>query len=122
MRSITARLALCAALAGSAALVSAKDSLGVYETWAAFRDPAEGRGYAIAMPLATASARRIQAYASVGSWPKRKARGQVYFRLGRETRKGTRISLRVGDRWYRMAGGGTNAWAFDATTNAAIRQ
>ena len=114
LRAAMAILALSAA--GS---VAAKDSLGVFGGWAAFHDPDQRRCYAIATPLPGAS-RDQQPYASIGSWPGRGVRSQVYFRLGRQTRKGTRISLRVGSRWYRMAGGGVNAWAADTTTNAAI--
>ena len=121
MQLSTVSRALFAGLAmASAAALSAKESLGVFETWAAFRDPAERRCYAIAMPLQSASRRDLQAYASIGTWPGRNVSGQVYFQLGRDTRKGTRISLRVGNRWYRMAGGGTSAWALDAQTNTAI--
>ena len=120
MRSTIAKIVLASALACSAAIVSAKDSLGIFESWGAFRDPPNGRCYAIATPLPTASQRDLAAYASVGNWPARNVRRQVYFRLGRKTRQGTRISLRVGNRWFKMAGGGSNAWAFDAKTNAAI--
>ena len=114
LRAAVGILALSAAGA-----VAAKDSLGVFEGWAAFSDPDQRRCYAIATPL-RAGAREGQPYASIGTWPGRGVRNQVYFRLGRQTRKGTRISLRVGSRWYRMAGGGVNAWAADPTTNAAI--
>ena len=120
MRSTIARFALIAAFTLSGVAVGAKESLGVFEQWAAFRDPAQERCYAIAVPLPAAAQRDLQPYASIGNWPRRKVRNQVYFRLGRATREGSRISLRVGNSWYKMAGRGTNAWAADARTNAAI--
>ena len=119
MRSHMLKAALALAAFASGNTLMAKDSLGVFGGWAAFSDPDQRRCYAIAAPL-KAGAREGQPYASIGTWPGRGVRNQVYFRLGRQTRKGTRISLRVGSRWYRMAGGGVNAWAADTTTNAAI--
>ncbi|MDG6079634.1 hypothetical protein E3U23_10550 [Erythrobacter litoralis] len=115
-----ARFTLIFVVAFSASTLSAKDSLGIFESWGAFRDAPNGRCYAIATPLPTASKRDIAAYASVGTWPQRRLRGQVYFKLGRRTRPGTRISLRVGNSWYKMSGSRSDVWAFDAQTNAAI--
>ncbi len=120
MRSPIAKFALAAACVVSASTLGAKESLGVFEQWAAFRDAAQNRCYAIAMPLASASQRDYQPFASIGNWPRRKVRNQVYFKLGRNARVDSRISLRVGNTWYKMAGRGADAWAADAGTNAAI--
>src|SRR5438094_497949 len=59
----------------------ARDSLGIFSDWAAFRDPATPRCYAIAMAQPSALRREFQPYADVGTWPRQQTRGQVHFRL-----------------------------------------
>ena len=78
------RKALLLGLALVAAPLAAKDSLGVFGEWAAFRDPSPPRCYAIAMPRQNRAAHDYQAFASIGTWPKRAVRGQVHFRLSRK--------------------------------------
>ena len=68
-----------------AAPLAAKDSLGVFDDWGAFRDPGVPRCYAIAMPERRSGAGDYHAYASVGTWPRREVRGQVHVRLSRAT-------------------------------------
>lgn len=104
--------------------LAAKDSLGVFSGWAAFRDAQIPRCYAIAKadpvgPQATA-ARDYEPYASVATWPERQVRGQLHFRLSRELASGASISLRVGSRSFALTGGGGDAWAADARMDAAI--
>ena len=114
---------LCASLAIAAPL-AAKDSLGVFADWAAFRDTQIPLCYAIAKaepigPLGMA-ARDYEPYASVGTWPVREVRGQTHFRLSRELAQGARITLRVGGRNFTLTGGGGDAWATDKAMDAAI--
>ena len=99
-----------------AAPAAARDSLGVFETWGAFRDPGVPRCYAMAR-----SARRGGpiGYATVGIWPRAKVRGQVYFRLSRAVGPGTRIDLRIAGQTIALVGSGSNAWAPDARGDAA---
>ena len=93
---------------------AAKDSLGVYSSWAAFRDAKQPRCYAIAKPRSGGSS-----FASVATWPKRKVRNQVHFRLPRSV--GSRgANLRVGDRRFALATRGRNAWAQNRQMDAAI--
>ena len=107
-----------------AAPLAAKDSLGVFSNWAAFRDAQVPRCYAIAKaePIGPRgmAARDYEPYASVGAWPSREIRGQVHFRLSRELAQGARISLRVGQRRFALVGGGGDAWAADKAMDAAI--
>lgn len=123
MRKLFALLAItCAALALPAA---AKDSLGVYASWAAFRDPGTPRCYAIAKPLLPIRQRDIdrrdyEPYAAVATWPSRKVRGQVHFRLSRTIAKASTIRLNVGGRRFTLTGGGGDAWAKDKAMDAAI--
>ncbi len=117
MRWIAAALVLVAT-----APLAAKDSLGVFGEWGAFRDPAVPRCYAIAAAQpATANTRRDHApFASVGTWPKQGVRGQLHVRLSRNLAKAATITLSVGGRSFQLTGGGGDAWASDARMDAAI--
>lgn len=117
MPRATKRIVLGAALLAIAVPAAAKLSLGVYDGWGAFRDEAQGRCYAIAEPPYKASNRP---YASVGFWPQQGVRAQVYFRLSREKRAGSAMSVSIGEERYPLRSGGRNAWAVDARTDAAI--
>jgi len=105
------------ALSLLAAPLAARDSLGVFGDWGAFRDPEVPRCYAVA---AAQDARRGQAYASVGTWPRRQVRGQIHFRLSRQTAPGATISLSIGGERFALTGSGADAWAQDRAMDAAI--
>ncbi len=100
-----------------AAPLAAKDSLGVFGDWGAFRDPQVPRCYAIA---AAENAPTGQPYASVGTWPRRNVRGQVHVRLSRNVASSATISLNVGGQRFELTGGGGDAWARDRRMDAAI--
>ena len=110
--------ALVLALVASSA--EARDSLGMFSTWGAFRDPAVPRCYAIAMAEPSARQRDYQPYAAVGSWPRRGVRGQVHFRLSRRLAGNARITLSIGRDRFQLIGGGGDAWATDRRMDAAI--
>ena len=100
--------------------LAAKESLGIFGDWGAFRDPETPRCYAIAAAEDSQRKRDFQPYASVGTWPVRKLRGQVYIRLSRQVAKGARISLTVGRQNFVLQGSGADAWAMDESGNAQI--
>ncbi len=108
------------ALIAIAAPAGAKDDLGVFDDWGAFRDPGAGRCYAIAVPQPSKRAHDYSAYASVGTWPRRDVRGQFHVRLSRKLAEGAAVSLTLGDKRFRLTGGGGDAWAADKTMDAAI--
>lgn len=110
---------LCAfAVAGPA---DARDGLGIFGKWGAFRDPAVARCYAIAMAEPTSGKRtEFQPFATIGHWPKRSLRNQVHFRLSGRIAAGDRVALIVGGRKFPMVGGGADAWAADPGVNAAV--
>jgi len=116
MRIIVAALALLCI----AAPLAAKDSLGVFDDWAAFRDPAVLRFYAITAAEKKKKPGRYEAYADVATWPRQDVRGQVHLRLSRELAKGSYVSLLLGGRRYNLTGGGADAWAKDKRMDAAI--
>ncbi len=99
---------------------SARDTLGVYAGWAAFRDGGGARCYAIAAPVRPAGAPRTDAFAAVGSWPGRGIRSQFSVRLSKPLAPGVRPSLSLGDRRFALRGAGREAWAPDPRTGRAI--
>lgn len=116
------RIGLCLALIAApliAAMLAtplwAKDSLGVYSGWAAFRDPEVPRCYAIAQSPGASGG-----YASVGTWPSVDVRGQVHLRLSREARDTGNVRLAVGNRRFDLIASGQDAWARDKAMDAAI--
>ena len=115
-------MALCGtiALLGIAVPAFARDSLGLYQTWGAFRDAAVPRCYAIAMAEPSTKQRDYQPFVSVGTWPRRALRNQVHFRLSRKLAANARIVLAIGDQRFELVGGGGDAWPADARANAAI--
>jgi hypothetical protein len=110
----------CAALVLCTAPAFARDSLGVFGAWGAFRDPAVPRCYAIAMAAPSTLQRDYQPYASVGTWPRQQLRGQVHFRLSRKLQPGGAIVLSLGGSKFQLTGGGGDAWAADRRMDAAI--
>jgi hypothetical protein len=120
MRPIAAALVMLVLAVPAAA----KDSLGVFGDWGAFRDADVPRCYAIAAadePRGGAQRTRDHApFASIGTWPKRNLRGQVHIRLSRAMAASASISLSVGGQRFQLTGGGGDAWAADRQMDAAI--
>jgi hypothetical protein len=97
--------------------LAARDSLGVFDGWAAFRDASPKRCYAIAKPQ---GGKPQGAFASIATWPDRKVRGQVHFSLSRPAAEKAKVRLRIGSRDFALVAKGRNAWAADAKMDAAI--
>ena len=110
-----AAAALALLLAPTAA--PARDLLGVFGTWAAFRDPAIPRCYAIAQPL---NAPRASAWADVGDWPRHNLRGQFHIRLPRALSPKAPVTLSIAGQHLRLLASGSDAWAPDPRADAAI--
>jgi hypothetical protein len=112
--------AACIALVGFAMLATsatARDSLGVFNGWAAFRDPDTPRCYAIATP---SGGRDGDAYMSIGYWPDASVRGQLHIRLTAPVDSTRPIVLAAGDRRFTLMVRGQDAWARNARADAAI--
>ena len=103
-----------------AAPAVARDSLGMFSGWVAFRDSATPRCYAIAMAAPSTMQRDFQPYADVAWWPRQGVRGQVHFRLSRKLQPNAAISLSIGGQKIPLVGGGGDAWAADKRGDAAI--
>jgi hypothetical protein len=113
---------LCAAFAATLAATPAlaRDALGLFGSWAAFRDPAAPRCYAIAKALPSTRQRDYQPYADVAWWPRQAVRGQVHFRLSRKLQPGAAIVLSIGGQRLSLVGGGGDAWAADKRMDAVV--
>lgn len=103
-----------------AAPLAAKDSLGVFSDWGAFRDAETPRCYAIAMAQPGTRTRAYQPFASIGTWPQRQVRNQIHIRLSQKLGANSRITLRIGGQSFALTGGGGDAWAADKTMDAAV--
>jgi hypothetical protein len=109
-------LALVLALLPSPAL--ARESLGIFGSWGAFRD--KDRCHAIAMAEPSTMRRDFEPTASIGTWPRQAVRNQLHIRLSRRTAPDTRITLILGAERFALTGGSGNAWAADKRMDAAI--
>lgn len=107
-----AALMLLAALQGQG-----RDSLGVFDSWGAFRDAAPARCYAISQP---AQGPRNGAFVSIANWPQTQARNQLHIRLSRARDPRAKVTLTIGERRFELIAGPSDAWAPDARTDAAI--
>lgn len=109
-----------------AAPLLAKDNLGLFESWAAFRDDDEPRCYAIAKPEEVNGPDRNSAYASIGNWPAKRLYGVFHIHLSRDLAQSAEVTLRIGSRRFTLTGKGENAWSqnrqMDAAIIAALRQ
>lgn len=92
-------------------------SIGVFGQWGAFQDA--GRCYAIARPAETTHAGG-DAFAAIGYFPQRGARGQLHFRLGADKRGESAVLLRIDGRSFQLVGQGRDAWAPDARADAEL--
>lgn len=101
----------------------ARDSLGIFEGWGAFRDPGAGqagpRCYAIAQP-AVRGRPGARGFATVGTWPRQRARGQIHLRLSRARGPQSPVRLSVGERRFTLVAGQMDAWAPDPRADAQI--
>ncbi len=99
----------------------ARDVLGIFGKWGAFRDAREGRCFAIAEPNGARAARQgWSPFASIGFWPRQGVRGQVNIRLDRQLGQGATATLSFGGKRFALSGGGADLWARDRRDDAAI--
>lgn len=117
---LSVSIVLAAALIVLAGPLAARDSLGVFGNWGAFRDDRAERCYAIAMPERRTGRSDFQAFASIGTWPERRVRGQLHFRPSQALPGNAQVTLVVGDRRFALIGGGSNVWAPGSAQDEAI--
>ncbi len=113
-------LAISVAIAFCTTQACARDSLGMFGGWGAFRDAQPHRCYAIAAPEKGAGGNgRWKPFASISHWPERGLRGQVHIRLNSGNNKGA-LMLRIDGASFPLVAGGADAWAPNAGADAAI--
>ena len=112
------RLLVLTALVASP--LAARDALGVFEQWAAFRDAQTPRCYAVAMAAPSTLKRQFQPFATVAWWPRQQVKGQVYFRLSRKLQPGAPVTLTIAGKHVALVGGGADAWAADKRGDAMV--
>ncbi|SFS05026.1 hypothetical protein SAMN05192580_3038 [Sphingomonas jatrophae] len=99
---------------------AARESLGTFGGWGAFRDTMPVRRcFAIAEPVRRGG-QRGRAFLGIGYWPDRGVRGQLQLRLSRRKARGTPVVLSAGTRRFALIAGGNAAWAPNARVDAAI--
>lgn len=97
--------------------LAARDSLGVFGDWAAFKDAKPLRCYAIAKAQGKPPA---PAYATVSNWPGKQVRGALHIVLSRDVADKAGARLVVGGKRFTLVAKGRNAWAKDPREDAAI--
>jgi hypothetical protein len=112
------RIFILSALALGASAAAAAETIGIFSTWAAFRDERGCR--AVAEPDGPPRNGASRPFVSVSFVPSRGVRGQIAIRFARPKRPGSAILLRVDERTFQLIGGGADAWAPDARADAAI--
>ncbi len=90
-------------------------TLGVWQSWGAFRDG--DHCWAIAAPPGR---RAADAFAAISTWPARGLRDQLQVRLSRDRRADAPVVLAVGDRRIRLVARGRDAWAAGPAADRAI--
>jgi hypothetical protein len=94
-------------------------SLGVFESWGAFRDASPRHCFAIAEPTGEKSG-SARPFASIATWPSDRVRNQLHVRLSRDRHDGASVTLSIGERRFELIAGSNDAWAPDARTDVAI--
>jgi hypothetical protein len=107
-----------AALLGAPA--AARETIGAYKGWAAFRDAVPARCYAIAEPVRAGGSAGWRPFASVATWPGRGLGESLHIRLSRERDPSRPVTLSVGDRRFVLAADRIDAWATDGPSDRAL--
>ncbi len=114
------RILALAVLLLAALPAAAKDSLGIFSGWGAFRDGSPKRCYAIAEPEETRGSDQRRPFVSIGFWPAKSATGQIHVRLSRDRSSKSRVTMSIGGRSYRLAADTANGWSQGPSMDRAI--
>lgn len=113
------RLALLA-LALAAVPATARDPIGTYGRWGAFRDPSPRHCFAMSEPVQTMVGDTQRGFVSVARWPSAGVRAQLHVRLTRPRHPRAAVTLSIGERRFTLTAGPADAWAPDDATDRAI--
>lgn len=95
---------------------TARETLGVFKGWGAFRDRVPPRCFAIARPVGAARG----GFASIATWPGRGLRSSLHVHLSRARDRSAPVTLSVGERRFVLAANTADAWAADGPSDRAI--
>lgn len=118
MRALAVIMACC--ITAISVPVLAKESLGIFSSWGAFRDADVPRCYAIAESEEITGKAERKSYVSVGFWPKRNIRAQIHVRLSRDRSSNSRVIVGVGGRRFQLTANQSDGWSQDKRMDAAI--
>lgn len=114
------RLVLAAAMLLMATPAVARDPLGIFDRWGAFRDPSPLKCFAISTPVQSSRGGNWRPFVAIGTWPGQGARAQLHIRLSHERDPRAKVTISVGERRFELVAGNADAWAPDSRTDAAI--
>lgn len=100
--------------------VIAKDPLGIFNSWGAFRDAEIPRCYAIAESEEITGKAQRKSFATVGFWPKRSIRRQFHVRLSRDRSTNSRLMVSIAGRRFQLTASRSDGWSQDKRMDAAI--
>nr|WP_206378490.1 invasion associated locus B family protein [Sphingomonas paucimobilis] len=95
---------------------AARQTIGVYKSWGAFRDP--DRCYAIAQPVLANG--RPGGFATVGTWPAKRLRASFHLHLSAPRDRAAPVTLAIGERRFPLIGTDRDIWAPDGATDHAL--
>lgn len=98
----------------------ARDPIGAFGRWAAFRDPSPRHCFAITEPVEAVRGSGNRAFVSVARWPGAGIRAQLHVRFSRPRNPRAAVTLAVGERRFPLTAGALDAWAPDPATDRAI--
>lgn len=98
--------------------LQAREPLGVFDSWGAFRDASPRRCFAIARPVDRRAS--AQPFASIATWPGDRVHNQLHIRLSRARHPRAKVMLSIGERRFELVAGDADAWSPDARTDAAV--
>jgi hypothetical protein len=113
-------LLACTLTALAATPASARDTLGVFGSWGAFRDYRPTRCIAIAEPADRLREGKWRRFAAISYFPDRGIRGQLNIRLRSRKLRGAPVFVTIGEHRFRLIAGGSDAWAPSPRHDAAI--
>jgi|TARA_R110000772_G_scaffold18400_42_gene52071 hypothetical protein len=111
---------LSLALTAISTPLAAKESLGIFNSWGAFRDAEIPRCYAIAESEEINGKAERKSFASIGFWPKRKIRRQFHVRLSRDRSSNSRVIVSIAGRRFQLTANRSDGWSQDKRMDAAI--
>lgn len=104
----------------AAQVPAGRETIGVWQSWGAFRDRTPPRCYAIARP----GPGRREGWASIATWPGRGLTRSLHLRLSRARDRSAPVTLTIGsvggERRFTLAANTADAWATDAPSDRAI--